>query len=129
MLIKAFSKTQAQKNNKLLSLSNLGDRRPSALLRHIHSLKADSDTLLHALFLAQLPFEVCQILAGSAKTDLNELAADTDHIMEASQTSSLPGISGIDTAKCNTFKPLCYYHTKLAGQPKYANAKAVPSVT
>ena len=57
-LIKAFGKTQAQKDNELLSLSGLGDKKPSALLRHIRSLNADPETLLRALFLAQLPHKV-----------------------------------------------------------------------
>ena len=48
-LIKAFGKTQAQKDNELLSLSGLGDKKPSALLRHIRSLNADPETLLRAL--------------------------------------------------------------------------------
>ena len=81
----------------------------TALLEYIvlqtNPLNADPETLLRALFLAQLPTEVRQILAGSAKTDLDELATDADRIMEASQTSSLPGISGVDTTRRgNTLK-------------------------
>ena len=45
-LIKTFSKTQSQTDNELLSLSGLGDRKPSAFLRHIRSLNADPETLL-----------------------------------------------------------------------------------
>ena len=47
-LLKAFGKTQSQKDNELhvLSLSSLGDRKPSALLRQIRSLNADPETLL-----------------------------------------------------------------------------------
>ena len=85
-LIKAFGKTQTQKDNELLSLSGLGDKKPSALLRHIRSLNADPETLLRALFLAQLPTEVRQILAASGKTNLDELAADADRIMEIPAT-------------------------------------------
>ena len=126
-LIKAFGKTQAQKDNELLSLSGLGDKKPSALLRHIRSLNADPETLLRALFLAQLPTEVRQILAGSAKTDLDELATDADRIMEASQTSSLPGISGVDTTRRgNTLKPLCYYHAKFGRAARKCNRKGCP---
>ena len=126
-LIKAFGKTQAQKDNELLSLSGLGDKKPSALLRHIRSLNADPETLLRALFLAQLPTEVRQILAGSAKTDLDELATAADRIMEASQTSSLPGISGVDTTRRgNTLKPLCYYHAKFGRAARKCNRKGCP---
>ena len=106
-----FGKKQAQKDNELLSLSGHGETKPSALLRHILSLNIDPEILLRALFLAQLPTEVRQILTGSARTDLDELATDADRIMEAFQTSlSFPGFSGVDTAKPDTSKPLCYYH-------------------
>ena len=54
-LINAFGKTQAAKDAELLSLSGLGDRKPTGLLRHIRSLNADPETLLRAVFLAQLP--------------------------------------------------------------------------
>ena len=45
-LIKAFGKTQSQKDNKLLSLYGLDARKPSALIRHIRSLSANPETLL-----------------------------------------------------------------------------------
>ena len=120
MLIKAFGKTQAQKDNKLLFLSGLSDRKPSALLRHIRSLNADPETLLHPLFLSQLSAKVCQILAGSAQTDLDELAADVDRIMEASHTVSYPGTSGVGPTKS---KPLRYYHTKFGKAARKCNHK------
>ena len=93
VLIKAFGKTQAQKD-EFLSLSGLGDRKPSSLLIHIRLLNADPETLLRTLFLAQLPAEVCQILTGSAKTDLDELAADADRIMEISHTQLTRDLRG-----------------------------------
>ena len=39
-------------------------------------------TLLRALFLALLPMEAHRILTGSSTTDLNDLAKETDAIME-----------------------------------------------
>ena len=117
-LIKAFGKTQTQKDNELLSLSGLGDRKPSALLRYIRSLNADPETLLRALFLAQLPTEVRQILAASGKTDLDELATDADRIMEIPPTVASPhrisGISGTQRrpARSPSKTSLRYYHAK-----------------
>lgn len=128
-LIKAFGKTQAQKDNELLSLSGLGDRKPSGLLRHIRSLNADPETLLRALFLAQLPIEVRQVLAGSATTDLDEIAADADRIMEASRTpSSVAGVSVLKQAKHPTPGPpattaLCYYHARFGEAARKCNRK------
>ena len=47
-LINAFGKTQASKDMELLSLSGLGDRKPSSLLCHMESHNADPKTLLRA---------------------------------------------------------------------------------
>ena len=132
-LIKAFGKTQAQKDNELLSLSGLGDRKPSGLLRHIRSLNADPETLLRALFLAQLPTEVRQVLAGSAHTDLDEMATNADRIMEASRTTStFAGVSGIRNPGHPTLRPppttraLCYYHAKFGEAARKCNHKGCP---
>ena len=57
-LIRAFGKTQAEKDQELLSLNGLGDRKPSELLQHMQNLNADPATLFKALFLAQLPSDV-----------------------------------------------------------------------
>jgi hypothetical protein len=113
-LIKAFGKTQAEKDNELLSLSGLGDRKPSGLLRHIRSLNADPESLLRTLFMAQLPIEVRRVLAGSANNDLDVLASDADRIMEASRAD--PGLSGISALKktqhSSSASLLCFYHIK-----------------
>ena len=87
-LLAAFSKSQAQKDAELLSLSGLGDTKPSALLRRIRSLNNDAETLRRALFLAQLPPEVRGVLAGQAIDDLDELAQAADRVIEARQLGS-----------------------------------------
>ena len=77
-------------------MSGLGDRKPSSLLCYMESLNADPKTLLQALFLAQLPMEVCRVLAGSPTSDLNDLAKEADAIMETdSLRSSDTGMSGV----------------------------------
>ena len=62
-LIGAFSRTQAEKDQELLNLNGLGDKKPSELLQHMHNLNVDLTTLFKAHFLAQLPSEVRRILA------------------------------------------------------------------
>ena len=84
-LIKAYGKILAEKDQKLLNLNGLGDRKPSELLQHMKNLNADPGTLLKALFLAQLPPDVRRILATSSKTDIAELAAEADRITEVSR--------------------------------------------
>ena len=66
-LIRAFGKTQAEKDQALLGLNGLGDRKPSELLQHMQNLNADPATLFKALFLAQLPPNVRRILSTSQK--------------------------------------------------------------
>ena len=62
-LIRAFGKSQEQKDMELLNLSGLGDKKPSAMLRHIRSLNLDPSTLLRAVFVNQLPLNIRTILA------------------------------------------------------------------
>ena len=54
-LLKAFGKSQAQRDNELLNLNGLGDRKPTALLRKINALNDDPQSLKRALFLSNLP--------------------------------------------------------------------------
>ena len=124
-LINTFGKTQASKDMELLSLSGLGDRKPSSLLCHMESLNADPKTLLHALF-AQLPMEARRILAGSSTTDLNNLAKEADAIMEVSSRAfSATGISGVHNPMSSTTvaipKDLCFYHTKFGKEARKCN--------
>jgi len=121
-LLDAFSKSQTQKDAELLSLSGLGDKKPTALLRKIRSLNSDAETLRRAIFLNQLPSDVRSVLAGQDHVDLDALALSADRIMEARQTSptcelspvfrktSVPIKKGI--AKNGKKSQLCFYHSK-----------------
>ena len=84
-LIDAFGKTQAKKEQDVLNINGLGDKKLSELLQHIRNLNANPAM---AFFLAQLPPEVRQILALSDKTDIKDLAKEADRIMEVSQLSN-----------------------------------------
>ena len=84
-LIAAFGKSQAQKDQELLNLNGLGDRKPSELLQHMKNLNSDRETMFEALFMAQLPHDVRRILASSTKTELGDLAAEADRIVEVSK--------------------------------------------
>ena len=88
VLIDIFGKTQAQKDQEVLNINGLGDKKPSELLQHIHNLNADPATLFKALFLAQLPAEVHRILAMSEKTNVKDLAKEADKIMEVSKLTN-----------------------------------------
>ena len=122
----------AQKDNELHSLFGLGDRTLSGLLWCIRSLNANHETLLHALFLAQLPIKLHQVLDGSANTDVDEMSATAAHIMEVSwTTSSFPGVSGLKKAKRlvmgqSMTMPLSFYHAKFGKAASKCYNKGIP---
>ena len=87
-LVRAFSKTQPEKDQELLNLNGLGDKKPSELLQHMRNLNVDPKTLFKALFLAQLPSEVRRILASSEKTEIEDLALQADRITETSRLTN-----------------------------------------
>ena len=81
-LLNAYEATQLQKDQELLNLNCLGDRKPSELLQHMRSLNHDPVTLFRALFLNQLPPEVRRILVQTPDADLDTLAKTADGIMD-----------------------------------------------
>ena len=119
-LVEAFGKSQAAKDNELLSLSGLGDRKPSSLLRYIESLNADPQTLLRAVFMAQMPTEVRRILAGSPTTDLHALAKEADAIMEANSSFSAT-VSAVKPAATSRESSLCYFHERFRRKARKCN--------
>ena len=134
-LIRAFGKTQAEKDQTLLGLNGLGDRKPSELLQHMQNLNADPATLFKALFLAQLPPDVRRILATSSKTEIADLALEADRITEvtrltqdtqvnATKTSQVPLRSGPSkpSTQMKKLPGMCKYHSTFGDQAK----KCVP---
>ena len=114
-LIDAFGQSQVAKDNALLSLGGLGDRKPTSLLRYMQSLNSDPTTLFKACFLQQLPMDVRRILASSDKT-VEDLAKDADRIMEAAGKGS-PAVSAVRKPNVRLGGPakdtsLCYYHAR-----------------
>lgn len=87
-LIRRTAGSNQQKLQRLLNELELGDRKPSQLLRRMRQLWCGGDTdnaLLRELFLQRLPSSVRMVLAPSG-TDisLNNLADMADRIMEVS---------------------------------------------
>lgn len=123
-LIDAFAKSQAQKDAELLAISGLGDRKPTALLRKIQALNSNTDTLLRAFFLAQLPSDVRAMLAASDITDIEELAKAADRIVESKDITQHGYVSEVSRVRdrrrdrdnasktSNTSVFICYFHGK-----------------
>ena len=140
-LIKAFGKSQAQKDLELLNLGGLGDRRPTALLRKINALNDDPITLKRALFLLNLPTDIRSILAGQDFPNIDKLAEAADRIWETRASSNPVLAECAHTDQINAFsrpffpnkqrKPplrkesptdICYYHQRFGSKARRCNA-------
>lgn len=82
-LIDEFSDSEARKARKLLTELQLGDRKPSALLREMRELAGTdiSDQFLKNMFLQNMPDHIKAILACS-KDSLDSLAQMADKILD-----------------------------------------------
>ncbi|GFS16007.1 retrovirus-related Pol polyprotein [Elysia marginata] len=132
-LIKAFGKSQAQRDSELLNLNGLGDRKPTALLRKINALNDDPQTLKRALFLSNLPADVRSILAGQEFSDVEKLAeaadriwdarcAEVQHITQADHYSSPTTVEAVMKPRTQTQRrsgpraqpTVCFYYRKFS---------------
>lgn len=86
-LISKLSISRTQQIRQLLSGEELGDRRPSAFLRHLRSLagtELGDDSILRELWMRRLPGEVQRILIAQKDLKLDKVAEIADAIAEAS---------------------------------------------
>lgn len=84
-LIKRLSASRKQKIRKLLTEEEIGDRKPSALLRYLRGLGATKeDDLLKELWMRRLPDNVRAILTAQVDVSLDTLADIADDILEGS---------------------------------------------
>lgn len=87
-LIKRTSESEQKRLQKLLISEELGDKKPSQLLRRMKQLLGNSsieDNILRQLFLQRMPQNVQLILASTADSiALDELAVIADRIVEVS---------------------------------------------
>ena len=90
-LCKRTAGSNQRKLQRLLNDVELGDRKPSKLLRHMCHLWCGGDTdetLLRELFMQRLPRNVCMVLAPSGTdVSLDNLAEMADRIMDVPTTT------------------------------------------
>lgn len=84
--------SERKRFQELLSAEDLGDRRPTELLRHMNSLLGEraasfDQSLLKQLFLQRLPATAQMILASASTLQLQQLAELADKIIEVSPQS------------------------------------------
>jgi hypothetical protein len=83
-LIERVGESAKNKINRLLSGIQLGDKKPSQLLREMQALSNDQITgdILQNLWLQRLPLHAQEILSGMEDLGLENLAAKADKIVE-----------------------------------------------
>lgn len=92
-LISRTSMSERERLRQLLSKEDLGDRKPSQLLRHMQSLLGDTERtfdmkLLRELFTQRLPANVQQVLAAtSTDTNIDSLAQIADRVLEVNSNT------------------------------------------
>jgi len=135
-LISAYELSTEERAEQLLSLTDLGDRRPSEVMDAMLRLSGGHTCFLFRhIFLRLLPFAARQALATTVIGDMRELAREADKVVRASshphrpapcvalaeqttptQTSDLqpqevyPVVR--DTPRRSTASGLCYYHRR-----------------
>ncbi|KAI5637338.1 hypothetical protein NE865_09907 [Phthorimaea operculella] len=97
-LLQAYEDSENRRIQKLIGDMQLGDQRPSELLRKMKTLAGTAvtgETLL-VLWQNHLPVSVRTVLAASSLKDSEKLAAVADKVMETSRPVDVAAISGQD---------------------------------
>lgn len=91
------------KLNKLLSGLQLGDKKPSHLLREMQALSVNqiNDNVLQNLWLQRLPTQIEQILSCMENVSVEKLAETADKILEVQKPLDICPISNTSSAQVN----------------------------
>lgn len=96
-LVSTFGLSQQQRAQRMLAISDLGDRQPSELMDVMLRLHGSHDRqcyLLREIFLRALPSSVRQGLANSTVKDLRDLAALADGVLASCSPTCLAAVAG-----------------------------------
>jgi hypothetical protein len=95
-LLGSYGKTKWQMAYTLLDHPDLGDRRPSAMMAEMLSLRFETsapDSLFLALFLRRLPPSIRDHLAAANHTTAAEMATHADILWDARNSASVSAVS------------------------------------
>ena len=106
-LIDRTAASEQRRLQQLFHAEDLGDRKPTQLLRRMQQLLGDKintadAAFLRELFLQRLPSNVRMVLASTPAQDLSEVAQLADKIVEVAGSNSSPGVSTV----ANVAQPL-----------------------
>lgn len=103
-LVKRTAESEQRKLQQLLTAEELGDRKPSQLLRHMQQLLGDRASVtdiavLREFFLQRMPSNVRVVLVSTPETtDLQQLAELADKVVDV----AVPSVSAIQTPQLTT---------------------------
>ncbi|KAM0727559.1 hypothetical protein ACS0PU_005808 [Formica fusca] len=94
VIIQRVSDSRDKRLHKLLRELELGDRKPSQLLREMRELAADGlkEDVLRSLWLDRMPAQIRSILVASEGIDLNGLAEIADRVLDTISHSSVMAV-------------------------------------
>ena len=122
-LLDAFEFSEAERAERLLSIDDLGDRKPSELMSAIIHLNGSEDRhfLLRHIFLRALPDALRQAVAASKEEDLITLAKEADRMASLVNTRPVTHVD-IPEAQAVVKKKwksgLCYFHQKFGARSR-----------
>lgn len=103
-LISTYQESDHRQLQKLLSGLELGDHKPSQLLRKMRDLsgKLLSDEALKVMWLNQLPTQVRAVLSVNTESSLEVLAAMADKMMEHFEPATVAAVSTENSPSSST---------------------------
>ncbi|XP_064463405.1 uncharacterized protein LOC135374343 [Ornithodoros turicata] len=103
-LIRRTAASEQRRLQQLLIAEELGDRKPSQLLRRMQQLLGSNtldNTILRELFLQRLPSQVRMVLTAAGDISIDDQARLADRILELSIQSTSP-IASVDAAAASS---------------------------
>ena len=93
-LVRRLSSSPEQRIRQLLTVEEIGDRKPSQFLRYLKSLAPDvSENIIRSVWTSRLPRNVQSFLAGQNENNLEAAALCADRI---SEVEVQPAVASVD---------------------------------
>ena len=126
-LLASFSLSERQRASRLLSLTGLGDRRPSELMDEMLALLGNHSPcfLFEELFRQQLPADVRMALENADFSDPREAAQMADRLWEdrsqstvATASEEVTAVAKPSQARRSPRTEFCYFHRRFGSRAR-----------